>query len=357
MHLAQRRLRNLRLWGNPFDTPEEVVRWLGAVQSQDYGPAKWSVAQRTHGVTDEAMDRAFADGAILRTHVLRPTWHFVLPEDIRWMLELTAPRVHALNASFYRYHELDHVVFSSCNGLLIKALQSGQHRTRNELATVLADAGIVASGPRLAGIVMNAELNGVVCSGAPRGKQHTYALLDERAPWARRLSRDEALAELTLRYFRGHGPATVKDFRWWSSLTVVDIKRGLDMVESQLESEVVDGVPYWFSESESGRKSSSPSVHLLHTYDECIVGYSESRHVVDVSGAARSSPLAGAIYNPAVILDGQVAGRWARTLEEGGVVVEATLYTPFSDSQLRALQTAADTYGDFVGLPTTIRVS
>src|SRR6266508_2948519 len=132
--IAHWRLHNLSLEGAPSQAPDEVVRWLGAVQSQDYGPAKWSVAERAGGVADAAVDRAFADGAILRTHVLRPTWHFVAPADIRWMLELTAPRVHALNAYYYRQLGLDDAVFERCNALLAGALQGGVHLTRKQLA-------------------------------------------------------------------------------------------------------------------------------------------------------------------------------------------------------------------------------
>jgi hypothetical protein len=177
-------MHNLCLSGPPFESPADVVQWLCAVQSQDYGPAKWSVAERTRSFTDAAMDKAFADGDILRTHVLRPTWHFVAPADIRWMLELTAPRVHALNAYMYRQLELDEKVLAKCTTLLLAALQGGNQLTRKELESIFEKTGIVTKGFRVAYILMNAELNGVVCSGALKGRQHTYALVEERAPQA-----------------------------------------------------------------------------------------------------------------------------------------------------------------------------
>jgi hypothetical protein len=352
--VAHRRMHSLRLSGAPFEAPEDVVRWLGAVQSQDYGPAKWSVGQRTGGVGVAAMDQAFAEGAILRTHVLRPTWHFVPPADIRWMLELTAPRVQALHAYRYRQLALDDAVLERCNALLVGALRGRQQRTRRELDAVLDGAGIATDSVRLGHILMNAELNGIICSGALKGKQHTYALLEERAPRAKRLTRDEALAELTLRYFTSHGPATAKDFRWWSSLTLADIKNGLAMVASRLEHEVVDGLSYWFAASAPPPEAASPTVHLLQAYDEYIVGYSESRYVLDVSRAARSRPQDRAIFNGVVILDSQLAGHWKRTLKKDSVIVEAALYTPFGDAQTRALQAAADQHGAFLGLAATV---
>jgi hypothetical protein len=352
--IAHRRMHSLRLSGTPFEAPEEVVRWLGAVQSQDYGPAKWSIGQRTVGVGDAAMDRAFADGAILRTHVLRPTWHFVLPADIRWMLELTAPRVQALHAYRYRQLGLDDAILERCNALLVAALRGGHQRTRRELDALLDRAGVATDSVRLGHILMNAELNGIICSGALSGKQHTYALLEERAPRAKRLTRDEALAELTLRYFTSHGPATAKDFRWWSSLTLADIKNGLAMVGSRLERETLGGVSYWFAPSAPPPKAASPTVHLLQAYDEYIVGYSESKFVLDVSGAARSRTQDGAIFNGVVILDSQVAGHWKRTLKRDAVIIEAALYAPFDDAQTRALQAAVDRHGAFLGLPATV---
>jgi Winged helix DNA-binding domain len=350
--IAHRRLHNLRLSGAPLAAPEDVVGWLGAVQSQDFGPAKWSVAERTGGVGDAAIDRAFADGAILRTHVLRPTWHFVLPADIRWMLELTAPRVHALNAYYYRQLGLDDAVLERCNALLVGALQGGAQLTRKQLAATLEGAGVALGGFRLGYLLMNAELRGIVCSGAPRGKQQTYALLEERAPQATSRSRDEALAELTLRYYTSHGPATVKDFGWWSSLTAADIRRGLEMVASRLQHEVVDGVAYWFAGPAPAAGPAAPAVHLLQGYDEYIVGYSQSKSLLNLAG--RALPQDRPMFNGVAILDGQVAGHWKRTLNRDTVAFEVALYEPFDDAQAKALQAAADRHGEFLGLTATV---
>jgi len=348
------RMHNLRLSGTPFDAPEDVVRWLVAVQSQDYGPAKWSVAQRTGGVSDAAMDQVFSDGMILRTHVLRPTWHFVLPADIRWLLELTAPRVHALNAYMYRQLELDEKVRKKCNTLLARVLKSGNQLTRKELEAVLKRAGIATNGFRLAYILMNAELNGIICSGALNGKQHTHALLDERVPGAKGRTRDEALAELTLRYFTSHGPATAKDFKSWSSLTAADIRKGLDMVASQLEHETIDGLSFWFVASAGHPRAARPEVDLLQGYDEYIMGYTESKSLLDVSGAARSQPGQQTVFNGVVILNSQVAGRWKRTLKESSVVIEAALFKPFNRAEAKALQAAADRHAAFLGVTSTV---
>src|SRR6266571_7526030 len=250
LNIAHRRLHNQHITWRMLETPQALVEWLGAVQAQDFAAAKWALGLRLQGVTDEDIEQAFTDGAILRTHVMRPTWHFVSPADIRWLLALTAPRVHAANANWYRKLELDDAIVRRCNETLAKALQGGKQLTRDELASALRQAGIVTQGEqRVTYIVMRAELDGVICSGARRGKQFTYALLAERAPHARMLARDEALAELTMRYFMSHGPAVIQDFVWWSGLTVAEARAGLAMVTSHLLHETINGQTYWFPSS------------------------------------------------------------------------------------------------------------
>jgi hypothetical protein len=355
--LAHWRMRTQRLTGEPLKTPEEVVGRLGAVQSQDYAPAKWSLGQRTPAeVDDTAVEQAVADGAILRTHVLRPTWHFVLPEDVVWMLELTGPRVHVQNG--YRRLGLDEELLAKTGRMIADALRGGNQLTRKQLADVLSSAGVERTGFRLGYVLMHAELTGLICSGAPAGKHQAYALLADRAPQAKSLSRDDALAELTRRYFTGHGPATVKDFRWWSSLTLADIQRGLEMVGHELQCETYGGLTYWFAELPPATVPDGPRVDLLQTYDECIVGYSESRGVLDVAGLDKVITTGGRpVYNHAVFLDGQVVGRWKRTLRTDTVHIETILHTALDEAQTRALQAAADAHGAFVGRTATVAVT
>ncbi len=330
-----------RLWGTPFATPQDVVHWLGAVQSQDYALGKWSVAQRADGITNNAMDRAIADGEILRTHVLRPTWHFVLPSEIRWILALTAPRVHALNAHRYRSLELDEDFLAKTNVILAGALEGGNHLTRQELAAALNRARVDTNGQRLAYMVMHAELDGIVCSGAPKGKRQTYGLLDERAPQSRTLDRDEALAELAQRYFTSRGPATLKDFLWWSSLTAADGRDALDMVGSRLRKEVMDGRTYWFEESSPRPRSASPVINLAQAYDERIVSYRESRDV----------PLGEVGMPHVVLLNGKAAGRWKPVRQKNSVGILTSLSRPLDRGEARALDAAVERYGAFIEVP------
>ncbi len=345
-----RRLCQQRLTYGPLATPAEVVGWLGAVQAQDYPGARWSLGLRVQNATDASIEQAFDEGSILRTHVMRPTWHFVTPADIRWMLELTAPRVHAASAFMCRQLELDDAVFARSNALLARALAGGRCLTRTELASELAHAGILAAGVRLTYIVMQAELDAIICSGPRRGKQFTYALLEERAPQARRLARDEALAELTRRYYTGHGPATVHDFSWWSGLTLADVKTGIDMVSSDLAHELIDGQTYWFSASMFPDAEPCPAALLLPTYDEFLIGYAgfdrsrKGGQQVDAVSPTNSTMLVGC----------QVAGSWKRTFEKGAVTVELLPFTPLSDSEVEAVSAAARRYASFLQMDVMI---
>ena len=354
--IAHRRLRTQGIAGSRFATAEDVVGWLGAVQSQEYAVAKWSVGQRARGVSEAALDRAIADGTVLRTHVLRPTWHFVLPADIRWMLELTAPRVRAMMASYDRKLELDDALYARSNAAFADALEGGKQLIRKELAVVLLGAGIVAAGQRLGHIVMRAELDAVICSGAPRGKQHTYALLDERAPRARSLPPDDALAELTRRYFTSHGPATLKDYMWWSSLTAGTARRGLEMLDSELERTVVAGRTYWSSATPRGRREPSPTAHLLQGYDEYVIAYSESRSVLNVASLSGLIPVGRVPFTHAVIVDGQFAGHWRRVVRAQAVTIEVQLRASLDGAQRDALEAAVGRYGRFMELPASLAV-
>ena len=342
-------MHNLKLLGEPFETPEEVVGWLGAVQAQDFGPAKWSIGRRTRRVNEAAVDETFSKGQLLRTHVLRPTWHFVLPRDIRWMLELTGPRVGSRISSYQRELGLDIELFKKANRLITRALKGGNFKTRKELGHTLNQGGIDAHGGRLAFLVMQAELSGLICSGPVEGKQHTYALLDERAPASLNLTKEEALAELTRRYFTSHGPATVKDFSWWSSLKVTEIRNGLEMVGSTLQNETIGGLTYWFKPPKSKRKvSSKPIVHLLQGYDEYIVGYRESKYLLDLSKRSKSSPSDRSIFTGAVVVNGQVEGHWRRRVAKGALMLDVVLYEPFDDLRGAALQREIAEYAKFL---------
>lgn len=345
--IAQQRLLNQRLAASPFEQPAEVVDWLVAVQAQDYFGAKWALGLRLRDAHDADLDRAFNAGTILRTHVLRPTWHFVTPSDIRWLLALTAPRVHAVNATMYRKLELDSVTLKRSHKTLIKALRGNQHLTREELSEALGKAGIVATGQRLAYIMVHAELDGLICSGPRRGRQFTYALLEERVPLAAALKRDEALAELTRRYFASHGPATVQDFAKWSGLSSADAKRSLQAVKDQLRHATLNDEEYWFASPAPSVRPTSPIAYLLSVFDEYLIGYHDRSLIAAPEVVAKLFTM-GAALTYVIVIDGQIVGSWRRTLNRETVIIELKPFRPLTKAEQRAVATAAQRYGEFV---------
>ena len=341
--LISKRLNNQKLSAPEFQQPVDVVRWMGAVQAQDFNGAKWALALRTRKATNTGVEEAFNRGEILRTHVMRPTWHFVAPEDIRWLLHLTAARVNLRAGPNYRQFELDAAVFKRTHKALTKALQGGNHLTRATLKSVLNRAGIDANDPvRLAHILLRAELDGVICSGPRAGKQFTYALLEERVPPAKTLNRDEALAEITRRYFRSHGPAPLQDFVWWSGLTVAEARRGIAEVEPKLEKEELDEKVYWGPRPT--RAKSKYEAHLLPAYDEYFVAYKD-REIVVEHKHGKPALSVWDVLGPTLIINGIAVGRWKRT-DSGNIELDAS--RALKKSEKLALKQAAARYSAFL---------
>jgi len=348
--LAHLRLHNQLLAQPHFTQPADVVQWLGAVQAQEYAGAQWAVAQRTVNATAAVLEEAFTTGAIIRTHLLRPTWHFVHPADLRWLLQLTAPRVHALNAHYYRQAGLDDATQARSHAVLTQALQGHKQLTRSELRTILEEAGIaVQSDLRMVYLLMHAELEGVICSGGRRGKQFTYALLDERVPPSPRLSRAAAVAALVTRYFRSHGPATIQDFVWWSGLTVADAKLGIAGAGAALTKLTRYGKEYWLDTAPVNPTSLPTTAYLLPTYDEYVLSYADRSAAVDPQFAHLWSG-AGTAFTAAIVIAGQVVGLWRRTLRTRAVTIEVKFFRPLTAVEDAAVAAAATRYGHFLGV-------
>lgn len=292
-------------------TAAELVTWFGAVQGQEYAATKWGLGLRLPHVKDNDIEEELTKGHILRTHLLRPTWHFVSLDDIRWLLLLTAPRVHAANAYMYRQLELEATLFKKCNVLLTKSLEGNNYLTREELQTILKEHRILVEGHRLSYLMMQAELEGLICSGPRRGNQFTYALLEERVPPARTKDKEEALAELALRYITSRGPATLKDFATWSGLTVTESKKGLATVSSQLEKQTIEKEDY-YSASFVTSKKQTQRLFLLPIYDEMVMGYKDRTSMMQFRASFKKLPSFS--FDSMMLLDGQIIGTWKRTI-------------------------------------------
>ena len=344
--LAQRLLAQ-HLEGELLDTPQAVVRHLGVVQSQDFGGALWAVAQRTKTASKKALEAAIADGTILRTHIMRPTWHFVAAEDILWIAELTKDRLLQALSYYFRKLELSEAILSQTDSLLCDVLTGNKQLTRSELATALASQKVDVNDPlRLGHMIIHAEANGLICSGAPRGKQQTYALVSERAPQAKIQTRPAALAELARRYFVGHGPATLADFAWWSGLTKADAKTGIQAIVSELQSVELDGKTFWFGQN-TPQPTSAPKAHLLPNYDEYIVAFADREGLFDQAHAPMLDSRQNPLFNNTLVIDGAIAGTWKKTERRGRIEVSITPFRTFSAAEQVATDQAVAQYTQY----------
>jgi winged helix DNA-binding protein len=347
--IARLRLHNQRIAYSTVEKPGDVVAWLGAVQAQDYLGALWAIGLRLRNAVEADVERAIADRTIIRTWPMRGTLHFVAAADIRWMLELLTPRVVANNAQrLLRQFDLDEGSFARSKDLLARALQGGRRLTRNATYDVLEGGGVSTASQRGLHILGRLAQDGFICFGAREGKQQTFALLDEWAPNARRVARDESLAEIAKRYFTSHGPATLQDFAWWSGLTTADATAGLEMAKRFLAQETINGQTYWLALSAPATKDSSPTAYLLPAYDEYTVAYKDRSAALNPTYAKQANSGNGIFY-PTIVVDGQVVGTWKRTLKKDTLAISPSPFEKLKRAETRAIAEAANHYGKFLG--------
>jgi hypothetical protein len=343
--IIQLRLHNQLLIHRPFNKPGEVVSWFGAVQSQDFDGSKWAIGQRMEGSTEAMVQEAFNKGEIIRTHVMRPTWHFVSPSDIKWLLALTASRVNAACATTFRQVELNDKIFKSTNSIITKALQKGP-LDRNELKIILQQKKIRTDDIRMICILMRAEIDGLICSGPRQANQFTYMLLDDRITSSITFNKEEALAELTKRYFSSHGPATIKDFAWWSGLTNADAKKGIELIKSSLHNETTEAETLWFASSLPEIKQFKPDIHFLPAFDEYTVAYKNRHNIVHKTFAPQNSI---EILSPVILQKGRVIGKWRRVINKKEVQIETIPFISLSQSANKNIHAAAKAFAKFIG--------
>lgn len=342
------RLLNQQLAGKKITKPQELVSWMGAIQAQDYAMAKWAIALRLPGSDDAMIEKSFNEGKILRTHVLRPTWHFVTPQDIRWMLDLTAPRILSSLAHNDRHLSLDKKVLKKTNDVLGKALEDGKQLTREEVRSALQNAKIDTSGLRFIHLLEHAELDRVICSGAKIGNQFTYALFDKRAS-EKTLGRDEALAELSKRFFTSRGPASIYDFAWWSGLSLTDSKKGIEMVKKKFRKESIGGKEFFFRVPSTFKNEIAESALLLPNYDEYVISYKDRTEAIDKKYLAVILKERNAVFTNSILINGRIEGIWQRTIKNNSVAVKTTFFSRISKAKQKLVSRATDRYGHFLG--------
>jgi len=343
--LVRQRLQQHRLVKDQFQHPAEAVRWFGAVQAQDYLASLWALGLRTLDAVETTIEQALVERKLVRTWPMRGTLHFVAAEDARWLVKLLAERTVRANAQRYlRQFELDDAAMTRSANIIRQALAGGISLTRTELYAALERAGIATTQQRGLHILSRLAQEGLVCIGPRAGKQPTFALVDEWLPPVPALMREAALAEVARRYFTSHGPATLADFTWWTGLSSADAKHALELAKSQLEQETLAGQNYWFAPTQAARKSTAPSAQLLPVYDEYTVGYKDRSAFL---ASAYAKQTGNGIFQPVLVVDGQVIGTWKRTLKRDSVHLSVTPFRPLTEAERAAITKAAERYGTF----------
>ncbi len=345
-------MRAQRLVGAPYASPAKAVESLGAVQAQEYREAKWSLAQRCGHPTEAEVERDLVAGRFLRTHVLRPTWHFVIPEDIRWMLALTGPRVLTAYGNWFREHGLDDVTLRRYAEVCVAALGESP-LSRAQLRDALLAAGIELDGQTVGHLTIYLEAEALVCNGPHEGIKPSYRLLADWAKDGREFKGDEALTELAGRYFSSHGPATLVDYCWWSGLKVKDARRGLELCGDRFEEIEDEEGRTWFAEP-SEWATPPPEIEgalMLGSFDELSVAYKDLRTVSPSGEPGRVLPLAP------ILIDGRLVGSWKRKAVREAVRIQATVFAPLDASGEAALEAEAARYGEHLGIPVDLSIA
>lgn len=346
------RLVNQKVKGSKISDPNNLVEYMGAMQAQDFPMALWAVGMRLGNLDLSIVEEAFNQGDILRTHVLRPTWHLVAREDIRWMLALTAPRIKASIRSRWKELELDESTFIRCQAVIERLLAGGKQLTRDEMLGEITKT-IPVFDQRGAHLLLRAELDGLICSGAIRNAKQTYALLEERVPahQQQQLSEDEALGRLAERYFTSHGPATLQDFAWWSGLSATSAKKGIEIADAALSKVSIAGKVYWLGAGFAFETelSTSPEVFLVAAYDEFLISYQDRSPSINLTEQKHAFSNNG-IFRPVIVVSGQTTGIWKRTIKKDLVIIEPTFFAPVNKEIKAAVVDAAEGYARFLNL-------
>jgi hypothetical protein len=347
------RLSNQQIDSTTFHSPHDLVAWFGAMQAQDYTGAKWSIGARLPGLTNTDVEDAINRGEIVRTWPMRGTIHFVAAEDVQWLLALTGPRAIKKATGLYIKHGLTDQLANKAFLVLRQALHGSNRLERTQIMKLWEDEGIPTNDQRGYLLLGLAAQKGLICLGPMRGKQQTFVLLDEWVPIGEQLAHDDALAELTLRYFTAHGPATIKDFSWWTGLTLSDIKRGIEMVSAQLAHTEIGSQTYWFVPSAKPHPKNGRYVSVLSGFDEYLLGYADRSAALE-DAYRYHLYTKNAVYPSTLLIDGQVKGVWRRTVKKNEITVTVTPFSSLSTAKKTATELELEHYGRFWGLPTVI---
>jgi len=339
---------NHQLDCSSFSNVKDLVTWMGAMQAQDYTMAKWAIGIRLNSnITDKEIEEVFNRGNILRTHVMRPTWHFVPNEDIRWMLKLTGQRMKNSIGSYFKKEGITAKLHLKINNLIEKTLSGNNHSTRQEIESILNKEGLLTHDHLMNGYVMYAEADGLICSGSVKAKKQTYALMDERAPVTEDIHKEEALIKLATRYFKSHSPATLNDFVWWSGLSITESKQAINLIKSELITEKVNEVDFFIHESYKNDVIKSPKLHFLPAFDEYLISYKDRTSVLHLDHHPKAFNKNGTFY-PVILCNGQIVGNWKKVAKGKQISFETIFFDKKIKTNKTQIKEAEDRYRSFL---------
>jgi hypothetical protein len=352
--LATRRLHAQHVTVLRLPTPVAVVAHLGAIQAQDYASALWAIAVRTANATRADVERAIADRAIVRTWPMRGTLHFVAAGDARWMLELLAPRAQRSVAGLFRKLELDADTFTRCRAIITRALKREPVLARSALLAALDRGGVPTTGLRGIHILRHLCMDRMLCLGAHAGTQPTFTLFDDWLPGAGSRDRDDALRAIAERYFTSHGPATLRDFVWWTGLTVTDARIALELAKPALETMRVDNAELWMAPGLADAPPATQRTHLLPGFDETLLGYTDRSAMLAPEHAAVVGPGKNGIFKAIAVLDARVCGTWTRTSGASSTSIAITPLARLSAAKRALFAQPMNRYAEYLGTPVSL---
>jgi hypothetical protein len=341
------RLMSQQIAASKFKSPNKLVSWMGAMQAQDYNMAKWAIGLRVPGTTVKTVEKAIDKGEIIRTHVMRPTWHFVAAEDIHWMLALTGPKIISSMKGRDKQLGLTEAVYKKSNKLLEKLLLTHKHLTRDELVTELKKAQIPVDEHRASHLLVRAELDRLICSGAHKEGLPTFTLLHAWVPEKATFHREEAWAKLAQRYFNSHSPATLQDFCWWSGATLTEGRQALEMIKKELVMEQTGSQTLYISKTFATPPPLQESAYLLPAFDEFLISYKDRTNILAVEHHQKAFSTNG-IFWPLMLVNGKITGSWKRTVVKDKVIIEPTFFKRADKKTRQLIEKAADNFGHFL---------
>jgi len=355
MNIAHQRIINHQIAAPDFKDVSHLVSYMGAMQAQDFAMAKWALGCRLPSTNAQQVEDAFNSGKILRTHLMRPTWHFVAAEDLHWILDLTVPQIKTTVKPRFVNWGFNDKILSDAFDVIQKSLSGGNHKTRKELQADLFQANITPDEGRLYHLMLWAELEKVVCSGRLKGKEQTYALLDEWVPCKKTCHREEALAMLALKFFTSHAPATLADFIWWSGLKTTDARSGLELIKNNLCYEKINDIDCWFPNNYKAPDVTSQTAILLPAFDEFVIAYKNRSEVLNPDWG-KTAISSNGIFKPLIVINGQVIGIWKRSFKKDIVLVELHFFRPLAVGENELIEKAALHYAHFEGKKLELKI-